>query len=117
MEIANNKEVMIFRKDYNGIPKYSTCISKKNKDNSYDNAYMTVKFKKDVTLRDRAKIMIKNAWQGFDKYEGKIYWYYFINDFAIIDQGEMQETQSDEVSNPFQEFGEQIAIEESELPF
>lgn len=124
MKITNDKEMIIFRKDFKGIPKYSTPISKKNKDNSFDNAYMQVKFRKDTTLRNKTKLMIKDAWFSFDKYEGKTYWYIFINDFTITDEGEMQETNGNEV-NPYEymkakvksDVGEQIQIDESDYPF
>ena len=111
MNIVSDKEILIFRKDYKGIPKYTISLSKKNKDNSYDYGYMTVRFKKDVTLRDRTKIMIKDAWLSFTTYDNKTYPYIFINDFTITDEGGMQE------SNPYKEFGEQLELEESELPF
>lgn len=49
---------------------YSTGISNKNMDGSYENTYMTVQFKKGVELENKTKINITNAfltfWKGQD---------------------------------------------------
>lgn len=124
MEIVSDREETIYRKDFDGKPKYTIGLVKKDKQGNYENGYMTARFKQDVTLRDRTKIMIKQAWLSFSQYEKKTYPYVFINDFEIVDEGEMQETQGDEV-NPFEymktkvesDIGEQIRIEDGDLPF
>lgn len=124
MEIVSDRNEIIFRKDFEGVPKYSIGLAKKDKNGNFENGYMQVYFKNDVTLRNKTKIMIKSAWLSFYLKDNKTYPYIFINDFAITDEGEMQETKGDEV-NPFSEMktkvasdlGEQISIESSELPF
>lgn len=124
MEIISEKDELIFRKDFNGKPNYSICLSKKDKNGNYENGYMTVRFKKDVSLRNKTKIAIKNAWLSFNLHDNKTYPYIFINDFTIVDEGEMQETKGNEV-NPYQEmsvkvesdFGQEIRIEDEDLPF
>ena len=79
-------DTMIFRKDFDDRQAYSTTISKKNKDGEYENAYIDVKFKKDVKLENKTKININNAWLTFyinkDK---KPVWQIFINDFSTIE--------------------------------
>ena len=124
MEIVSDRNETIYRKDFDGKPKYSIGLVKKDKSGNYENGYMSVYFKPDVTLRNKTKIMIKNAWLSFYLKDKKTYPYIYIDDFAITDEGEMQETKGDEV-NPFQamktkvesDLGQQITIEESELPF
>lgn len=124
MEIVSDREEMIFRKDYNGKPFYSIGLSKKTKNGTYENGYMSVYFKSDVTLRNKTKIMIKSAWLSFNLKENKTYPYIFINDFTITDEGEMQETRNNEV-NPFaamkekveSDIGKQIKIDDNDLPF
>lgn len=122
MEIISNKEEMVFRKDYNGKPSYSLGLSKKDKDGKYINGYVKVNFKKNVELNNKSKIKITNAWLDFYKDNEKTIPTIFINEFEIIQDGEKQEEK-----NPFEEFGEhittdfdtgnQIQIEDSELPF
>ena len=124
MEIVSDRKETIYRKDFDGKPKYSIGLAKKDKNGNYENGFMSVYFKPDVTLKNKTKIMIKNAWLSFYLKDNKTYPYIFINDFAITDEGEMQETKGDEV-NPFSEmkvrvesdFGKQITIEDSALPF
>lgn len=78
-------ETMIFKND-NGF--YSTSISKKKQDGSYDNAYINVSFRNGVTLDNKTLINIKSGWLSFDKYEkeGKTNTYLkiFVNDFDIV---------------------------------
>ena len=120
MQIITDKEEMIFRKDYNDRPSYSLGLSKKDKDGNYVNGYMNVNFKKGVELQNKTKIKIKEAWLGFNAKDGKTYPYIFINDFDIIEEKK-------EETNPFEQFGEsfkteseigeQIQIDDSDLPF
>ena len=122
MEIISNKEQMVFRKDYNGKPSYSLGLSKKDKDGKYINGYVKVNFKKGVELDNKSKIKIKNAWLDFYKDNEKTIPTIFINEFEMSQDGEKQEEK-----NPLEEFGEhittdfdtgnQIQIEDSDLPF
>ena len=124
MEIVSDRDEMIFRKDFDGKPSYSIGLSKRLKNGEYEKGYLTVYFKQDVTLRNKTKIAIKQAWLSFNLRDNKTYPYIFINDFTIIDEGEMQETKGDEV-NPYQEMntkveadiGQQIEITDDDLPF
>lgn len=117
MNVSNEKEIMIFKND-NG--KYSFQISKKNLDGSYSSAYFPIQFNKGVELDNRTLIKIKNAWISFYnwEYENKKGTTFFIkcNDFEEIESKEIPKTQKEE-KNPFEEFGEQLQIDESELPF
>lgn len=78
-------ETMIF-KNNNGF--YSTTLSKKKQDGSYDKAYINVSFRSGVTLENKTLINIKNGWLSFDKYEkeGKTNTYLkiFVNDFDVV---------------------------------
>lgn len=116
MQIISDKEEMIFRSEYNGKPIFSIGLSKKSKDGNYVNGYMEVHFKNGVDLPNKTRIKIKEAWLGFNQKEKKTYTYIFINDFDMAEE-----------TNPFEEFGdsiktesdigEQIQIQESDLPF
>lgn len=111
MEIVSNREEMIFRNEYEGKVSYKIGLSKKNKEGQFDKGYIPVRFKQGVELNNQTRILIKEAWLSFNTHDKKTYPYIFINDFNIIDKGEVSK------ENPYEEFGKQIAIEESELPF
>ena len=82
----------VFRNEFqnkNGgtFVKYKIGFSKKLQDGSYDNAYMTAKFRKGVELQHMADIDITDSWLTFDKYESKdgkkvTEWALFVNDYS-----------------------------------
>ena len=59
----------IFAKDFPNGRMYSTSISKKNQDGTYDQTklYMSVGFKKDVILENKTKIEILDGFLTFYK--------------------------------------------------
>ena len=114
MNITNEKDVMIYKNDYG---KYSVIISKKNADGSFEKAYMPIQFNKGVELENKTLIKIKNAWLSFYKVEDKTKFFIRCSDFDKVEKEE----------NPFKEFGnnlksdfdvgEQIQIQDEDLPF
>lgn len=58
----NGENVMIFKNE-NG--RYTTSISNKKEDGSYENAYLQVQFRKGVELENKTKINIKDAFLTF----------------------------------------------------
>lgn len=57
-------ETMIFANEKDG---YSTTVSKKNQDGTYDNMYIAVNFKKGVVIENKTKIDITNGFLSFYK--------------------------------------------------
>lgn len=114
MNITNDYPVMIFKQEYQGKIFYSVGLSKKDRDGNYTNGYMPCQFKGNVDLEDKTKIYIKKAWLSFYLKDKATKPYIFISEF---------ETQHDTIQaakkevDPFKEFGEQIKIDDSELPF
>lgn len=80
-------EVMIFMNEREGRKSYSMGISKKLQDGSYENGFMPVQFRKDVSLGNKTKIDIKKAWLSFYKTtEGnRTVPYIFIDNFATTE--------------------------------
>lgn len=113
MEVLSDRDEMIFRQEKDGKRFYSIGLSRKDQNGNYINGYITAVFKKDVDLPNQTKIKIKDAWLGFNLKDKKTYPHIFINDFVIVEKEE----------NPFDEctikteVGEQIRIEDSDLPF
>ena len=104
--------------------KYYIGISKKKKDGSYESAYFPIEFNKDVEIENKTLISIKNGWLSFYKweYEGKKGTKFFIKctEYELA-QGK-QEQSSEEPKNSlnddiFKDFGENIEIDGSCLPF
>lgn len=106
-------ETMIFRND-KGF--YSTSLSKKKlnaeKGAEYENAYITVEFRKGVEVPNRTKINIKQGWVSFNKYEkeGKtnVYFKIFVNDFDYVGGQSVSKTQT---SSEF------LISDDDDLPF
>ena len=125
MNITNEKPVMIFKKEYNGYINYSVGLSKKNQDGSYTNGYIQVRFKNGAILEDKTTIYIKKAWLSFYLKDKKTIPYIFINEFETIEQAinnaKTSVTQTGQVSvqveDPFKSFGEEVVINEEDLPF
>lgn len=119
MEIISNKDELIFRKDFDGKPSYSLGLSKKDKEGKYINGFIKVNFKKGTDLKNKTKIKINKGWLDFYKEGNKTIATLFINEFDIVEEPEQEEI------NPYEEMktkvendiGEQIKIEDSDLPF
>lgn len=55
----------IYRKDFDGKPRYTTQLSKKDKDGNWINGYIGIQFNKGVELPDKTDIELINAWIDF----------------------------------------------------
>lgn len=65
---------------------YSVQLSKKNKDDQWENGYINAQFKKDAQVPDGAKIDIKSGWLSFYKAKDNRYVHYiFVNEFEILE--------------------------------
>ena len=96
----NGENVMIFKNE-NG--RYTTSISNKKEDGSYENAYLQVQFRKGVELENKTKINIKDGFLTFFRtQEGNIVYKIVVLDFE--QEGEAKETETsydDSNSLPF----------------
>jgi hypothetical protein len=55
----------IYRKDYEGKAKYTTQLSKKDKDGNWANGFIGIQFNIGVELPDKTDIELTNAWIDF----------------------------------------------------
>lgn len=119
MNIETQNKVRIYRFDGQYGASYSVSLSKKKQDGTYENGFMPCKFKKDVELENKTDIYIKNAWLSFNLKDKKTYPFIFINEFEkvgeAIDKNHIELKDID--PDPFKEFGEEIELQELELPF
>ncbi len=114
MKVISDRHEVIYRNDYEGKAYYKIKLAKKDENGNWQNGYMTCRFRKDVELQDKSHIEIKDAWLDFYLKDKNTVPYIFINDFEL--SGVKQNNQ-EEKKDPFAEFGEQINIEDEELPF
>lgn len=116
MEIVSKKEETIFRNEFNGETRYSIGLSKKKEDGSYENGYMKVMLRKGVSIPNKSKIKITDAWLSFNTYNNKTYPYIFINNFDLVSKPDT--TPYDNMKTKIEsDIGQQIKIEPEDLPF
>lgn len=101
---------------------WSISDNQKQQDGTINKFYIPVKFKKDLQEpEDRAFVSIKGFTKPYKTKEGKLGISYFIMDYEPI--GGVKTTKNDivenneEVNDPFKEFGDEIELENMELPF
>lgn len=86
MNIVTDKLYTVFRNDYNGYSYYKIGVSKKSPTGEWINGYYRVKFKKDVTLENKARIYLRKAWWSFDIVNKDTLPFIFIAEFETIDE-------------------------------
>ena len=125
MNITNDREVMIFRNEWQDKVIYNVGLSKKLQDGNYENGTIMCQFKNGVDLPNQTKITIKSAWLSFYKNkDNHTVPYIFINEFVggqapELSQAEITKPTMNEESDPFQDFGKshEEDINSLELPF
>lgn len=85
MHISKDEEVIIFKSD-NGY--YSIGLSRKDRNNQIFYGYMPCQFKKDVSVNNKERIKIKNAFLSFYLKDEKTMPYIMILDFEIAEKRE-----------------------------
>ena len=122
MNITSEQPYTVFRSDYNQYTFYKLGISRRDSTGKWINGYIKCKFKKDTVLENKTRIYIKKAWLSFDLKEKETIPFVFVSEFEtvneVIDNSKMPannlQTTSDD---PFKNFGEEITINDSDLPF
>ena len=122
MNITSEQPYTVFRNDYNQYTFYKLGISKRDATGKWINGYIRCKFKKNVAVENKTRIYLKKAWLSFDLKEKETIPFVFVSEFEtvneVIDNSKMPannlQTTSDD---PFKNFGEEITINDSDLPF
>lgn len=121
MNIETNRQVKIFSKDGEYGKFYSTGISEKKEDGSYNTSYVTVQFKKGTEPDGDTNIYIKNAWlKPMKDNKVKI----FINEYETVEETAHRELNNSQlVAQVMQTEVEEdidlstIEISDDDLPF
>ena len=87
---TDDKPVMIFRqeREYNGniFYSYSIGVSSKDKDGNLVGGFIDCTFKKGVTVENKTKIFIKNAFPTVSQGKDRTFTKWMITDFELEDQ-------------------------------
>ena len=125
MKLENKYPVMIYSKEYQGNTYYNLRLSKKDKDGKYINGYISCRFKKDVSVDDKKKIYIKDAWLDFYIKDKTTIPYVFINEFEYVEDAieKTKEIQANTIdagnikASSITTKPEEIVITDEDLPF
>ena len=83
---GKNSPIMIFRNEKDGRVFFSTTVSHKDMDGNYQNAFMSVRFKKNVEVANKQLIILKDAWLDFfQTKDGHDVIMLFVNDFDKVE--------------------------------
>ena len=89
---TDEKGVTVFANEKDGAngkyTLYSVGISSKNQNNEWVNGYINVRFKKGVSVPNKTKIKINNAFYTVTKSGDKAYTSLMITDFENLDEKE-----------------------------
>ena len=83
-------EITVFADERKGYKFYSTSMGSKNVDDTWDNAYIGLKFKKDIEFENKEKINIIDGfltfknWKSGDKKGTN--WYIVVMEFERLDE-------------------------------
>ena len=117
-KLEAGKKYRIWKSTYHDKDYYKIAFQQKNYDNTKDQFYIGVQFKKGVELQNETDIIIHCAYENFRKNTKDEYnWipYYMITDFEIVERQEQIEKQAyDDFRANLDEIEE---IDESDLPF
>ena len=121
MNIEQKYPVMIFKTVNDGKTFYNLGLSRKDAEGNYINGYINCRFKKDVELEDKTKIMIKKAFLTFYLKDKITVPYIFISEFDLVDTS-IKTMKNEAVEDPYKDFGSSITAEElddslPDLPF
>ena len=89
---SDGKGVMVFANEKEGAngkyTLYSIGVSSKNSNNEWISGYLNVRFKKGVSVPNKTKIKINNAFPVVTKSGDKTYVSFMITDFENLEGGD-----------------------------
>lgn len=112
MKVIQEFPVKVFERDFEGRKYYKIGVSKKDKNGNYINGYLDCSFRKDATIDTSKKIYIQDAWLDFYVKDKITHNYLFINKFDYV-----SDVIKEEVSDPFEDFSNEVALTDEDLPF
>lgn len=96
------KGVMIFKNENNGRVTYSTSVSNKKQDGTYDNTSVQVQFKNGIELENKSKIDITKGFLSFyRKQDNTIIFKLIVMEFELQGEAKKPETSTTVDDLPF----------------
>lgn len=101
---------------------FSISDHQKQQDGTVNKFYVPVRFKSGLAEpKDRDYISIEGFTKPFKTKEGKLSINYFVMDWTLInskkEDAETLQTNAEEKTDPFAEFGQEVIINDEDLPF
>ena len=98
---------------------YSLGLSKKKQDGTWETGFISCRFKKDIKLEHKTKILIKGGWLDFYVKDKTTTPFIFINEFEIVDKQEnKQEVQVPQnTKTTYDTLDSEVKLEDKDLPF
>lgn len=120
-----SKDIMIYKKEYEGKTYYRAGLSRKKQDGSYEKGYIDVKLPKDVELDNQTKINITKGFLSFYKTKDKKdVFYIVVQEYSKKNTEEKQkinEIKQENSTKLYEDFGNQITVDDldsgMDLPF
>ena len=128
MNIVTDKSYRVYRHENQYGVSYSFGIAKKDNKGGFINAFIPVRFKNGVDVKDRTNINIKQAFLTFYlNKDNKPVWYLMILDYEEVVETiekvketkiqEQQRVLNEVVNDPFEEYANENPINDDDLPF
>lgn len=109
MNVNSERPLMVFKREYNGRVYYSLGISKKEMNGTYTNGYMPCEFKKGVSVNDKTRIYLKNAFLTFYLKDKQTVPYIKILEYETVEET-IQNSK-----DPFELFADEVDINDNML--
>lgn len=109
MNLSSDRPVTIFRRDYQGREFYSIGLSKKDRNGTKYYGYMPCQFKKGVSLENKTRVYIQNAFITFYLKDKQTVPYVMITKFETVEEA-IQNSK-----DPFDMFNEEVSIDDNDF--
>lgn len=119
MNIESEKPKTIYKyKTKDGKEFYSLGLSKKKQDGTYENGFISCRFKKDTQLENKTRILIKEAWIDFYVKDRITYPYIFINKFEPVEEIKPEDTiETPKSTTAYDSENSDVQLSDLDLPF
>lgn len=121
MNIECEKPKTIYKyKTKDGKEHYSLGLSKKKQDGSWENGFISCRFKKDANIENKTRILIKEGWVDFYVKDRITYPFIFINLYEEVEEPKPEDVKTTDIpQNIKTEYSEDsdIQIKDEDLPF
>lgn len=116
MNIQTDKIKTIYKYTTDNKEYYSVGLTHKKQDGSYEMGFISCRFKKNIKLEHKTKILIKGGWIDFVVKDKKTIPFIFINEFEIV-QDEQDNIQDIHTKTTYDNDKTEIKLNDNDLPW